>query len=95
MIPIPGCGCHVCVSGLHTTITTSGQSWINTPYFSKPVIVPPGSIGSGTLKIPAEVAALPENRYGWICPLCDCVFAPSVSNCLSCNSKKIDEKEEG
>jgi len=45
--------------------------------------------GCGCANFPPFLSVVPMPQYGWICPKCGRVYAPSNIACLSCN---IDPK---
>jgi hypothetical protein len=36
-----------------------------------------------------------ESQSGWVCPLCQRVYGPSVVECYSCSNKAITNSESG
>jgi hypothetical protein len=101
MIPRPECNCPAC-KGVEMTNTlhvncTCPICVPTKPYFTQPgTLIVPNSMEPISVPIDGTVPlgptvyspflSTPVVNYGWSCPKCQCVYAPSVSECYRCNS---------
>ncbi len=85
---LKSCVCPACLSLLDQAVIRT-QSHQSQTSGGTPVILPP----TMTVIPPTVTIATKPTPYGWVCPRCETVYAPSVISCQVCSPKVPSEPQ--
>ncbi len=85
---LKSCVCPACLSLLDQAVIRT-QSHQSQTSGGTPVILPP----TMTVIPPTVTIATKPTPYGWVCPRCETVYAPSVISCQVCSPKAHSEPQ--